>query len=455
MNKQDFSKQIDSDTLQEDTNLSKQQQQQQPIEPKNDFPTNRSEEKEEQHKSRLFCRMTLSLTILYSGIFEIGGALIGVLVLIIISSLQLIPVVGDEIDTESIGYIIFLLVNNALASILVGALALIFNKKAQFIPPKQQLGLTQQDGKLLLGAFCMILFSVAGIDLIGSLIQVNFFPNINIDSPYDFFSIKNLGVLLTAMVLVSVVAPITEEIFYRWTVIETLKTGSKKWTSILLSAIIFALAHSSSNIRSSFYFFVVHLISTLFMGIILGYVYYRTRKVINTIILHALWNFLISLGAIFDYANIGFVFNIIYFVLIGLGAIGSIITLVLFLQQRKKKEADVSTDSIKQEEIQTNETSSKNKRSIKLKKEWFGLILGYYFLVTIIPWLISLITGYLNQGQDYALVLYLGMLIAIGVAVLFKLNNQYSKFHPEKKEKQYYYYDNTLLPNDNERKKKK
>jgi membrane protease YdiL (CAAX protease family) len=301
----------------------------------------------------------------------------------------------------------------------------------------------------------MILFSVAGIDLIGSLIQVNFFPNINIDSPYDFFSIKNLGVLLTAMVLVSVVAPITEEIFYRWTVIETLKTGSKKWTSILLSAIIFALAHSSSNIRSSFYFFVVHLISTLFMGIILGYVYYRTRKVINTIILHALWNFLISLGAIFDYANIGFVFNIIYFVLIGLGAIGSIITLVLFLQQRKKKEADVSTDSIKQEEIQTNETSSKNKRSIKLKKEWFGLILGYYFLVTIIPWLISLITGYLNQGQDYALVLYLGMLIAIGVAVLFKLNNQYSKFHPEKKEKQYYYYDNTLLPNDNERKKKK
>ena len=79
--------------------------------------------------------------------------------------------------------------------------------------------------------------------------------------------------------LISIIAPIFEEIMFRKLIIDrTIKYGAK--VSIILSAVIFALFHG--NLNQFFY--------TLLMGGFFAYIYIKTGKITYTIILHAIIN---------------------------------------------------------------------------------------------------------------------------------------------------------------------
>ncbi len=83
------------------------------------------------------------------------------------------------------------------------------------------------------------------------------------------------------LAIISIFAPICEEILFRKFLIDkTIKYGAK--VSIILSAIIFAFFHG--NLNQFFY--------TFLMGGFFAYVYIKTGKIIYTIILHSIVNFM-------------------------------------------------------------------------------------------------------------------------------------------------------------------
>lgn len=89
------------------------------------------------------------------------------------------------------------------------------------------------------------------------------------------------------LVIISIIAPICEEILFRKFLIDkTIKYGAK--VSIILSAVLFAFFHG--NLNQFFYAFL--------MGGFFAYVYIRTGRITYTIILHAIVNFMGSVVSI-------------------------------------------------------------------------------------------------------------------------------------------------------------
>lgn len=87
--------------------------------------------------------------------------------------------------------------------------------------------------------------------------------------------------LLLKGVLVCVLAPIFEELIFRKLFVDIITPYGEK-VAIIFSAFCFALFHGS--IFQIFYAFG--------LGILLGYVYIKSRKIIYTIILHCFFNFM-------------------------------------------------------------------------------------------------------------------------------------------------------------------
>lgn len=101
-------------------------------------------------------------------------------------------------------------------------------------------------------------------------------------------SLINNSSIYINLIVISILAPIFEEIFFRKLLIDrTIKYGAK--LSILLSALMFGLFHG--NLSQFFYAFI--------LGLFFSYVYIKTGKIIYTIILHAFVNFFGSVASVF------------------------------------------------------------------------------------------------------------------------------------------------------------
>ncbi|KAL8192685.1 hypothetical protein R6Q57_027495 [Mikania cordata] len=80
--------------------------------------------------------------------------------------------------------------------------------------------------------------------------------------------------------VVSVCAPIWEEIVFRGFLLPSLTRYMALWCSILVSSLAFALAHF--NMR--------RMLPLVFLGMVMGTVYTRSRNLLPSILLHSLWN---------------------------------------------------------------------------------------------------------------------------------------------------------------------
>lgn len=77
--------------------------------------------------------------------------------------------------------------------------------------------------------------------------------------------------------IIGLLAPFAEELVFRGAILRTLLGWSKNhWTAIVLSAVFFAIAH----------FNPAQLPHTFLIGILLGWMYYRTGSIIPCIALH-------------------------------------------------------------------------------------------------------------------------------------------------------------------------
>lgn len=88
-----------------------------------------------------------------------------------------------------------------------------------------------------------------------------------------------VAMVLYALV-VSVCAPVWEEIVFRGFLLPSLTRYMPVWCSILLSSIAFALAH----------FNVQRMLPLVLLGVVMGTVFARSRNLLPSMLLHSLWN---------------------------------------------------------------------------------------------------------------------------------------------------------------------
>lgn len=100
-----------------------------------------------------------------------------------------------------------------------------------------------------------------------------------------------IGLLLLALVVTSVAAPICEETFFRGMLFRLLRQRLPLWWAVLLSAVVFGLAHASPAVSAA------SLPVFIYMGIVLALVYARTRCLTNSMLLHGLNNALVTIAA--------------------------------------------------------------------------------------------------------------------------------------------------------------
>ncbi|CAI0444678.1 unnamed protein product [Linum tenue] len=88
-----------------------------------------------------------------------------------------------------------------------------------------------------------------------------------------------VAMALYAMV-VTVCAPVWEEIVFRGFLLPSLTKYMPVWCAILVSSVAFALAH----------FNVQRMLPLVFLGVVMGVVFARSRNLLPPILLHSLWN---------------------------------------------------------------------------------------------------------------------------------------------------------------------
>lgn len=102
---------------------------------------------------------------------------------------------------------------------------------------------------------------------------------------------QGIGLLLLALLVTAVAAPICEELFFRGMLFRLLEERTFVWVSVLISALAFGLAHASPAISLAL------LPTFVYMGVVLALVYIRTGWLTNSILLHGLNNALVTILA--------------------------------------------------------------------------------------------------------------------------------------------------------------
>lgn len=87
----------------------------------------------------------------------------------------------------------------------------------------------------------------------------------------------------TGFLAICIITPLAEEVVFRGAILRTLLTMFDRrwhWVPILISAVIFGLVHGNS----------AQLIHAIPMGMLLGWLYYRTDSLVPSVILHVINN---------------------------------------------------------------------------------------------------------------------------------------------------------------------
>ena len=100
-----------------------------------------------------------------------------------------------------------------------------------------------------------------------------------------------IGVLLLALLVTAVAAPVCEEIFFRGMLFRLLESRMALWLAVLGSALAFGAAHASPAISLAL------LPTFVYMGVVLALLYVRTGWLTNTILLHSLNNAVVTIVA--------------------------------------------------------------------------------------------------------------------------------------------------------------
>jgi uncharacterized protein len=120
------------------------------------------------------------------------------------------------------------------------------------------------------------------IVLVVSLINERFWQGQGGSNPLLQIVLESKDNLALALFFLTaaIAAPLFEEILFRGFLLPSLTRYLPVWTSIVVSALVFGVAHLSLS----------EIVPLTTLGIILGVVYSRTRNLLAPMLLHSLWN---------------------------------------------------------------------------------------------------------------------------------------------------------------------
>ncbi len=121
----------------------------------------------------------------------------------------------------------------------------------------------------------------AALLALGSILPFEYiYERINISMPEHYQELfQNIMKEPWGYIVIGILAPITEELVFRGAILRALLKGFgtyKHWVAIFVSALIFGLIHMN----------LAQGVHAFFLGLVLGWMYYRTDSIIPGIALH-------------------------------------------------------------------------------------------------------------------------------------------------------------------------
>ena len=146
---------------------------------------------------------------------------------------------------------------------------------------------------------------------------------------FDYMQSSWAGILLVALA-----GPVVEELFFRGGVLRVLlRTCRRPWVAIVVSGLVFGLIHMNP----------AQVVFASFAGILLGWLYWRTRSLIPCMVVHVLNNAL-SVGCTLAYPDVDTVADLMgypaYGICLGVGAVALGVGLWQLLRRPKAPDYD-------------------------------------------------------------------------------------------------------------------
>lgn len=156
----------------------------------------------------------------------------------------------------------------------------VFHLMTRYIPRRD----ISEKEKLGFGQFLKITIATVGVIFIGSMVAgvVEDFINAKLgivveDTLSDILTGTNMWI---SILVVVIIGPIFEELIFRKVFIDTIGKYNIR-LAVFISGVSFALFHGN----------ITQVIYTLAVGLILGWVYAKTKNIFHTILIHSLVNF--------------------------------------------------------------------------------------------------------------------------------------------------------------------
>lgn len=219
---------------------------------------------------------------------------------------------------------IFLLISSVITIL---ALILIYKIKRRNYKEELQISKTKSVNifyAIILGLCCW-LFNSGVLSLVE---EAGLFSS-QFEYMNDILAPISQGSILISMLTVGIVAPIAEEFLFRGVIYNTLKRKiSIKWT-IIIQAILFGAFHGN----------LVQGIYATLLGIVFGYVTYKTKSLWPAIIMHMVNNLTANIASFIlgDYLG-GTLFYIIFTVI---GTIGMVLLIFLIRKSNTNNEEKI------------------------------------------------------------------------------------------------------------------
>ncbi|GFE69808.1 CPBP family intramembrane glutamic endopeptidase [Chroococcus sp. FPU101] len=213
-------------------------------------------------------------SVLIAGFFLIGQIILPVAFGIIGSSFKL-SVASLDLRYKAVYVLI-----SYLTMAITGILVLYFSIKPFFPLPKNWFKLNVFSNWILwgLGGY----FVAFPLVVIISLVNQQIWHGLGGSNPLLLLALESQDkiALIIFFITASVAAPFFEEVIFRGFLLPSLTRYLPVWGAIVVSSLIFALAHLNLS----------EVLPLATLGIVLGFVYTRSKNLLSSMLLHSLWN---------------------------------------------------------------------------------------------------------------------------------------------------------------------
>jgi uncharacterized protein len=212
--------------------------------------------------------------VLIVGFFTVKDLVLPVILGLALRVFQINPIKLDNFQQVSISFIAYIGVAVVALTILFFAI-----KKYFPLPPDWfKFKLTPQAIAWGIGGYIAAIPSI----LIVSLINQQLWGDRGGGNPILPVALQGQDNLakLVLFLTACVAAPIFEELIFRGFLLPSLTRYLPVWGAIFISSLIFAIAHLSLS----------EVIPLTLLGMVLGFIYTRSRNLLSSMLMHALWN---------------------------------------------------------------------------------------------------------------------------------------------------------------------